>query len=99
MLVNAELEPDVAGGPAVLVGTGRVEARAAASDGDLKAAAADVTALLEAVRARLDLAALPPMPDLTGDLPPGCGPDLPEMPRMGLLRTILFVWKMRRAAR
>ncbi len=87
------LDVDVDGGTAVLVGTGLVKVHAVARGGGLPEAVADVTALLEAVRDRVGLGALPPMPQMSADLPwaPATWP--PDGKPLGLLRTMAFVWR------
>ncbi|UQU68162.1 hypothetical protein COUCH_18585 [Couchioplanes caeruleus] len=76
-----------------------MEARAAASLGGPQAAAADVTRLLGAVRAKLDLGPLPPLPEPSDELPPGIGRDLDDPRPMGLLRSLLTIWRARKALR
>ncbi|MGA5299160.1 DUF4240 domain-containing protein [Nucisporomicrobium flavum] len=92
-------DPEFGGEAGVRAGATRVEARAVASLGGPQAAAADVTRLLDAVRVKLDLGPLPPLPEPSDELPPGFGSDLDDLRPMGLLRSLLFVWRARKASR
>jgi hypothetical protein len=64
-----------------------------ARDGGVPEAIADVTALLAAVRDRLGLKALPPMLELSGDLPWELDVRPPDGKPLGLLRTMAVVWR------
>lgn len=56
----------------------------------------DVTSVLETVRGRLGLDALPPMPTQYDELPWKRDMWLPDAKPLGILRTIAFVWRMRK---
>jgi hypothetical protein len=83
------IDPEGHEGTTVKVGRTRVEAQAVAS---ARPAAEDVTALFEAVRARLELAPPPPLPEPTDEPPPSAGPP-------GLLQAIMFILRARGANR
>jgi hypothetical protein len=81
----------------VLVDASRMEARAVASLGGPPGAVADVARLLDAVRVRLGLGALPPMPEPSGDLPPVVGSEIDDPRPTALRRFLSFVRRARQA--